>query len=109
APPWRSIWTCTTCSRACSLSSAWSAATESSERFATESGAPSGPLLFGALRALVEDRDALDVCRVREHVHHPGGAQGVVRAMHEQPGVACQGRGVAAHIDDAPRRRPRRR
>ena len=74
-------------------------------RFAESTRPRSGPCSFW-VSGSVEDRDALDVGGVREHVDRTGRAAAVAGAMDEQPGVAGQRRRVAAHVDDPPRRRP---
>lgn len=51
----------------------------------------------------LEQRNTLDVSRVREHIHHAGAVQAISVRAHQLRRVAREGCGVAAHIDDATR------
>ena len=60
----------------------------------------------GSGRGSLEDRHALHMGGVREHVHRTGRHAAVARHMHQQAGITRQRGRVAADVDDAPRRRP---
>lgn len=48
-----------------------------------------GDVGVGRLNLLLEKRDGLDVCRVREHVQDTRRLQRIAFAVHEHAGVAC--------------------
>ena len=79
------------------------AATESRQHRRSRQRGLRAPFSFSSAPA-VEDRDALHVRRVREHVDHARGRAAIAGLVHQQAGVARQRRRVAADVDDAPRR-----
>src|SRR5688572_9520398 len=99
APHWPCTWTSSTCSRAC-----WPCWASPAAKGNKVTHRKKG------LRALfscpLEDGHGLHAGRIREHVHHACRSTAIARLVHQQARIARQCRGVAAHIDDAPRGRP---
>src|SRR5688500_2824180 len=54
-----------------------------------------------ALMSALEEGDALHVRSVREHVHHAGAGEPEPLRMHEDAGVAREGRRVAGDVQQA--------